>query len=256
MKNTGRSELRFGPAIADIVLLCGASALAHWLFVRSAFFAGQTVPWFVVQEPGIFLIAGLGLAFAYAARMYHRQVVAQRMPWWYQYGKRPVDVAFSLLFLALASPVLALVAIAIKLGSRGPVIFRQLRIGKNLRPFYIHKFRTMRENDRVTAFGRLLRRYSIDEFPQAINVLKGEMSWIGPRPHIPEEVARYRPWQLRKYDVLPGITGLAQVNGRKDLVQDGQAKLDLHYVDNVSLLLDLKILFKTLPTVLTGNGAY
>ena len=109
---------------------------------------------------------------------------------------------------------------------------------------------------RVTKLGRVLWRFSIDELPQLINVLKGDMSLVGPRPHIPLEVARYEEWHLRRYDAPSGITGLTQVRGRKDLSIDEMVRLDLHYIDNWSLLLDVKILLKTIPVVLTGNGAY
>ena len=113
------------------------------------------------------------------------------------------------------------------------------------------------ENDpRVTRIGRFLRRFSLDELPQIINVIKGEMSWVGPRPHIPDEVKGYKEWHRRKYDALPGITGLTQVSGRKDLTLDDMVRLDIYYIENWSLMLDLKIFLKTIPTVLWGRGAY
>jgi lipopolysaccharide/colanic/teichoic acid biosynthesis glycosyltransferase len=111
-------------------------------------------------------------------------------------------------------------------------------------------------DDRVTPLGRFLRRFSIDEIPQFINVLKGEMSVVGPRPHLPSEVARYQDWQLRKFDVLPGVTGLTQISGRKDLSLDDMVRLDIYYIENWSPWQDLQILLKTIPAVLWGKGAY
>ena len=160
------------------------------------------------------------------------------------------------------------------------MIFRQMRVGKGERLFPAYKFRSMYaepeegagpaeagadglhagarvpQEARVTRVGHMIRRYSIDEVPQVINVLKGEMSWVGPRPHIPSEVARYRDWHRRRFDVLPGITGLAQVSGRKDLTLDDMVRRDLYYIENWSPWEDLQILLKTLPAVLSGRGAY
>ena len=108
----------------------------------------------------------------------------------------------------------------------------------------------------MTSVGRFMRRFSLDEIPQVVNVLKGEMSWVGPRPHIPSEVAGYEEWHKRRYDVLPGITGLTQVSGRKDLTLDEMVNLDTYYIENWSPFLDLRILLRTIPAVLSGKGAY
>jgi exopolysaccharide biosynthesis polyprenyl glycosylphosphotransferase len=199
---------------------------------------------------------------------------------WGRLVKRGMDIGLSLFVLIFFAPLWCLVAIGIKLESRGPVIFRHSRVGKGERLFSMYKFRSMhadaeerrkeleeghaiedallrlREDVRVTRLGRLLRRFSIDEIPQLVNVLKGEMSLVGPRPHMPEEVARYKEWHRRKFDVLPGITGLTQVSGRKDLSLDDMVRLDIYYMENWSPWLDVQILLKTLPAVLVGRGAY
>lgn len=199
---------------------------------------------------------------------------------WGRLVKRGVDIALSFGFILLALPVWVLIALGIKVESRGPILFKQARVGKGEKLFYVYKFRSMCEDadnrrhevetlntsgdallrveddPRVTKMGRFLRRFSIDEYPQVINVLKGEMSWVGPRPHIPEEVKKYKAWHRRKYDALPGITGLTQVSGRKNLSLDDMIRLDIYYIENWSPVLDLKILLKTVPAVLWGRGAY
>jgi exopolysaccharide biosynthesis polyprenyl glycosylphosphotransferase len=199
---------------------------------------------------------------------------------WGRLVKRGMDLSLSFLVLFLFAPFWGLVALAIKLGSRGPIIFKHERVGKGERIFAMYKFRSMYADaegrrkeleqvsgsadallrlpldDRVTPLGRLLRRFSIDEIPQLLNVLKGEMSLVGPRPHMPSEVARYQEWHLRKFDVLPGVTGLTQVSGRKDLSLDDMVRLDIYYIENWSPWLDLQILLKTVPAVLLGKGAY
>lgn len=194
--------------------------------------------------------------------------------------KRALDVALSLVLgLAYLVP-LGLAALLIKATSRGPSFFAQTRCGLNGRPFTIYKLRTMvagaeekldevahlnelvgpvfktARDPRVTPLGRLIRRFSLDEAPQFWNVLKGEMSLVGPRPPIPDEVQRYERWQRRRLSMKPGLTGLWQVSGRNDVPTfDEWMEYDLHYIDNWSLGLDLKILLKTIPTVLTGRGA-
>jgi exopolysaccharide biosynthesis polyprenyl glycosylphosphotransferase len=195
-------------------------------------------------------------------------------------AKRALDVALSVAIGVVSIVPLALAALHIKLTSRGPVLFRQTRCGLNGRPFTLLKLRTMIEgaeerladvahlnehdgpvfkaaNDpRVTAFGRFIRRFSFDELPQVWNVLKGEMSLVGPRPPLPEEVARYERWQRRRLSMKPGVTGLWQVSGRNDIADfDEWLQLDLAYIDNWSLSLDAKILLRTIPTVLSGKGA-
>jgi exopolysaccharide biosynthesis polyprenyl glycosylphosphotransferase len=193
--------------------------------------------------------------------------------------KRALDVALSAILLILALPVVLAIAIAVKASSSGAVLFRQTRCGLNGRPFTLYKFRTMipdaeerraevahlnemdgpvfkaRNDPRVTRFGRLLRKFSLDELPQLWNVLKGDMSLVGPRPPIPEEVARYERWQRRRLAMKPGLTCLWQISGRNQVDFDQWMKLDLAYIDNWSPWLDLKILLRTVPVVLSGRGA-
>ncbi len=193
--------------------------------------------------------------------------------------KRLTDVALSALLLALAAPIVLFVALAIRLSSRGAVMFRQTRCGLNGRHFTLYKFRTMVEdaeerrhevahlnemdgpvfkvtNDpRVTGLGRFLRKFSLDELPQLWNVLKGDMSLVGPRPPIPEEVAQYQRWQRRRLAMRPGLTCLWQISGRNQLDFDSWMQLDLQYIDSWSPWLDFKILAKTVPVVLSGRGA-
>ena len=193
--------------------------------------------------------------------------------------KRAMDVFLAALMLLLSFPFMLLVGLLIKLTSPGPVIYRQVRCGLYGRRFVLYKFRSMREgaedilweikhlnemdgpvfkmrNDpRVTPLGRYLRRSSIDELPQLWNVLKGDMSLVGPRAPLPEEVKEYTRWQRRRLSVKPGITCLWQVSGRNEIDFHEWMKLDLDYIDNWSLLLDLKILMRTFPVVLLGKGA-
>lgn len=192
-------------------------------------------------------------------------------PPWYDPLKRTIDVVASLLILILTLPLSLLAAIAIKMDSKGPIIFKQKRVGKHGKLFTIYKFRTMipdaeantgavlaaRNDPRTTRVGRILRKYRIDEIPQLINVIKGEMSFIGPRPERPEFVERYIN-QIENYDerhrIRPGITGLAQVYGGYDTPPDIKLKYDLFYVYNRSFTLDLKILLLTIRTLFFGNG--
>jgi exopolysaccharide biosynthesis polyprenyl glycosylphosphotransferase len=194
--------------------------------------------------------------------------------------KRLVDIVVAAIGLIVFSLPLLLIAVAIKLSSRGPVLFKQIRCGLNGRRFTLHKFRTMyegsderldevahlnevdgpafkaRHDPRVTPVGRVLRRLSVDELPQLVNVLKGDMSLVGPRPPIPEEVAHYQRWQRRRLSMKPGLTGLWQVSGRAGLDDfNSWITLDLTYIDQWSLWLDLKIMLKTIPAVLSTQGA-
>jgi exopolysaccharide biosynthesis polyprenyl glycosylphosphotransferase len=193
--------------------------------------------------------------------------------------KRLVDVALSLVMLSVASPLLLLIAIAIRTSGGGSILFRQSRCGLNGRVFTLYKFRTMvegaeeriaevahlnemngpvfkaRSDPRVTRVGRWLRRFSLDELPQLWNVLRGDMSLVGPRPPIPDEVARYERWQRRRLSMKPGLTCLWQVRGRNQIDFDEWMRLDLEYIDNWSPWLDLKILARTVPVVLSGRGA-
>ncbi len=193
--------------------------------------------------------------------------------------KRVFDVGTSALGLVLASPVLALAALAVRLSSPGPVIFRQKRSGMNGRVFTLYKFRTMvrdaealregllsrnemdgpvfkvKDDPRVTKVGRILRRLSIDELPQLWNVLRGDMSVVGPRPPVPSEVEKYQRWQRRRLSMRPGITCIWQVSGRNEVDFKRWMEMDLEYIDNWSLALDFKILLRTIPAVLSSRGA-
>jgi len=193
--------------------------------------------------------------------------------------KRVLDRVVAATVLILLAPLFLLIAIAIKLGSAGPVFFRQERVGLHGRRFTILKFRSMIEgaelqqpallafnemsgpvfkmadDPRVTPIGRWLRKLSLDELPQLINVMRGEMSFVGPRPPLPHEVERYQRWQRRRLSMPPGLTGLWQVSGRNRMDFETWMRLDLAYIDNWSLGLDLKILAKTVPVVISGAGA-
>ena len=194
--------------------------------------------------------------------------------------KRVVDIVGAVVGLTLGAPVLGLIAIAIRLDSPGPVIFRQTRVGANGKTFELYKFRSMyqgaeakleelrdlsevdgpifkmKDDPRVTPVGRILRRTSLDELPQLWNVLRGEMSLVGPRPPLPSEVNEYLEWHKKRMEVRPGVTGLWQVSGRSLLSFDEQCLLDIYYIENWSLWLDFQILLRTVPEVAFGNGAY
>ncbi len=187
----------------------------------------------------------------------------------YRAVKRFLDVTASFLGLVLLSPLLLAVSMLIKIDSRGPVIFRQERIGRNGKVFEIYKFRSMcvgaektgsgvysgKGDARVTRIGKILRATSIDELPQLLNILKGEMSFVGPRPPLtyhPWKYEEYTDFQKRMFEVRPGITGWAQVNGRKDVEWHKRIELNVWYVDHMSLLLDIKIMFMTAFKVLTN----
>jgi lipopolysaccharide/colanic/teichoic acid biosynthesis glycosyltransferase len=181
---------------------------------------------------------------------------------------RILDIVIALFALAVLSPVLLIAAIAIKLGSRGPVLYRQCRVGLDGEEFEMLKLRTMvegsdpvgvgtvvtRDDPRVTGAGRILRRTSLDEIPNLLNVLRGEMAIVGPRPTILTQVADYTPHQHRRHEVRPGITGWAQVQGRAGIPWDERIELDVYYVDHRSLTLDARILLKTVGLLLTGRG--
>jgi exopolysaccharide biosynthesis polyprenyl glycosylphosphotransferase len=195
-------------------------------------------------------------------------------------GKRMIDVAGASLALLVTSPLVVLVALLIKLESDGPILFKSTRLGRGGRPFTFYKLRSMvndahtkrtdvehlnecdgpvfkiSNDPRVTRVGRFLRRSSIDELPQLLNVLKGEMSLVGPRPPIPEEVDSYEPWQLRRLSVRPGLTCLWQISGRSRIGFQEWMRLDLEYIRHRSFGLDLRILMRTIPAVLSRDGAY
>lgn len=181
---------------------------------------------------------------------------------------RAFDIVLAAIALAILSPVLLVAAIAIKLTSRGPVVYRQRRVGRDGREFEMWKLRTMvqgsdpvgvgrvvyRDDPRVTGPGRFLRRTSLDEIPNLVNVLRGEMAIVGPRPTIPAQVDAYTPQQKRRHEVLPGVTGWAQVQGRAGIPWEDRIELDVWYVDHRTPALDLRILAKTIYLVLTGQG--
>jgi lipopolysaccharide/colanic/teichoic acid biosynthesis glycosyltransferase len=182
--------------------------------------------------------------------------------------------------LLLILPFLPVLALAIKLSSPGPVLYRSIRLGRSGEPFVFYKFRSMVDgahesrkyvlhmnevdgpifkitNDpRITRVGRFLRRSSLDEIPQLWNVLRGDMTLVGPRPPIPEEVEKYEPWQRRRLDVKPGLTCLWQISGRSKLGFDEWMRLDIQYIRHQSFLLDVKIILRTLPAVVSRDGAY
>jgi lipopolysaccharide/colanic/teichoic acid biosynthesis glycosyltransferase len=201
-------------------------------------------------------------------------------PTGYRLAKRVLDVIVAGLALIVAAPLMALTAIVVKLESPGAVFFSQPRLGKGGVAFRFHKFRSMcqeavvlraaveglnevsgpvfkiRKDPRITAVGRVIRKLSIDELPQLWHVLTGEMTLVGPRPPIPDEVERYEPWMLERLSVKPGLTCIWQVTGRSDIGFEDWMRLDVEYVRTRSLWLDLRILAQTIPAVITGRGAY
>lgn len=183
-----------------------------------------------------------------------------------KYIKRILDFVFAVILLIIASPIMLLAAIAIKLEvPNGSVLFKQKRLGKNAKIFTIYKFRTMRvetekdgrpltDMERMTKVGSFLRKTSIDELPQLFNIIRGEMSFIGPRPLLVQYLELYTPEQMRRHEVTPGISGWAQVNGRNAISWEEKFTLDVWYVDHISLGLDLKILWMTIFNVLKREG--
>lgn len=194
--------------------------------------------------------------------------------------KRVLDLLLAVLAFILLAPLMIITALAIRLESPGPIIFRQTRVGKWGKPFTCYKFRSMcidaearkqalieqnevdgpifkmQADPRVTRVGRVIRKLSIDELPQLFNVFKGDMSLVGPRPPVPQEVNQYQFDHLRRLDATPGLTGLQQVSGRSDLSFERWVELDLQYIAQQSLRKDLEILLKTIPAVIFGRGAY
>jgi exopolysaccharide biosynthesis polyprenyl glycosylphosphotransferase len=194
--------------------------------------------------------------------------------------KRAMDLVLVGSGLLVVSPILALIALAIRLDSPGPILYRQQRVGKDGHPFWMFKFRSMvvdadrrleslkahneatgplfkmRRDPRVTRVGGFLRRWSLDELPQLLNVLRGDMSLVGPRPPLPTEVEAYEDWQFGRLRAVPGLTGLWQVSGRSEVPFHDMVRLDLHYIRNWSVALDFEILLRTIPAVLTNRGAY
>ena len=184
--------------------------------------------------------------------------------------KRLFDLTVSFIFIVIFSiiPVWIVIAIAIKATSKGPVIFKQERVGKDGKLFKIYKFRTMKstdvafdtdhaviedDNPSVTAVGKILRKLKIDETPQLFNILKGDMSFIGPRPLMPVYLEEYEEWEKHKFDVKPGLSGLAQVSGNGYLEKKGRSYYDVYYAENISFKLDVKLFFKTFLVILKGE---
>lgn len=199
----------------------------------------------------------------------------------YELTKRGIDICVALLGLIILFPLLVIIAILIKLSDFGPIFFCQTRVGRGGAEFKCYKFRTMVVNaeelkskllemnhhqegvtfkiprdPRTTPLGRWLRKSSIDELPQLLNVLKGDMSIVGPRPPVPSEVAWYSPYDLRRLEVRPGLTCTWQVSGRGDVPFGDQVRLDVQYIENRSLWLDSKLIVQTIPAVFSGRGAY
>lgn len=194
--------------------------------------------------------------------------------------KRAMDIVGAVIGLPLSLPLMAVAAVIIKLDSRGPILFEQMRAGQHGKTFKIYKLRTMvvnaeellddlidldeleepmfklKDDPRVTRVGRFLRRWSIDELPQLYNVLKGEMSLVGPRPEETRLVERYSQWHRLRLQAKPGITGPVQINGRGDLPLEMRVQLEVEYIDSYSIWKDLVILLKTVPVVVLGNGSY
>jgi lipopolysaccharide/colanic/teichoic acid biosynthesis glycosyltransferase len=214
-----------------------------------------------------------------AAQVLPFETPAQDGPY-LRFGKRALDFVASVFALVVCAPVVGLLAVLIKLESRGPVFYRSVRIGRGGRAFTFYKLRSMvkdadrhrhhiahmneadgpvfkiARDPRITRIGKFMRTTSLDELPQFFNVLIGDMSLVGPRPPIPEEVAQYEPWQLRRLDVRPGITCLWQISGRSRIGFQEWMRLDLEYIRHQSLGLDMQILVRTLPAVLSREGAY
>lgn len=182
----------------------------------------------------------------------------------YKYIKRLMDLILAIIGLILAGLPMIIVAIAIKLESKGPALFKQVRTGKDGKNFKLYKFRSMTvDNDvmnfktenKITKVGKVIRKTSLDELPQLFNIIKGEMSFIGPRPWITEYYNNFNAHQKRRVEVLPGITGLAQSTGRNNLTVFEKINYDIEYVDNFSFKTDLKVVLKTIKTVLSKEGA-
>ena len=237
--------------------------------------------------PGIEEFSKFNFEYDFEHNYSELTLIPSRLVGWHIVAKRAFDLIVSFLLLLILTPFLLLVTLLIKLESKGPVFFTKdddgnpvYRIGQNKNPFIMYKFRTMRnnshsmrynelsENDlrkdspmvkiqndpRVTRLGKFLRRFDIDELPQLINVLKGDMSLVGPRPHLQEEVAKYSDYHNFVFTIKPGITGLPQISGRSDLDFEDEVLLDSKYIESWSFTLDLKILLKTPIVVFIGHG--
>lgn len=264
---------------ADAVVVSGGASLDPSA-LRQLGWALTTREVGMVMAPALTDIAGPRIHTQPVAGLPLIHVTTPRLDGPKGLAKRGFDLAATLTLLALLAVPMLVIALWVKLDSPGPVIFRQTRIGRAGEPFRMMKFRSMvvdaetqltkldvknegngplfklRDDPRVTRFGRFIRRHSLDELPQLFNVLGGSMSLIGPRPPLPQEVERYDKFAHRRLLIKPGITGLWQVSGRSDLSWDDSIKLDLYYVENWSMIQDLIILIRTVGAVATRNGAY
>ncbi|WP_082220987.1 sugar transferase [Luteipulveratus halotolerans] len=265
---------------ADVVVIAHPSALTP-PELRRLSWALESRQVELMISPGIMEVAGPRLSFRPSATLSLVHVEQPAADGGALLGKALFDRSLALMLLVIASPVLALTALAIKIDSRGPVLFRQVRVGAHGKSFKILKLRSMvveaedrleavraeadhgngrlykrHDDPRVTNVGRVIRRFSIDELPQLVNVVRGDMSLVGPRPPLHDEVAQYEDDAIRRLRVRPGLTGLWQVSGRSNLSWDESLRLDLRYVDNWSMMLDLQILWRTGRAVLRGEGAY
>jgi lipopolysaccharide/colanic/teichoic acid biosynthesis glycosyltransferase len=235
---------------------------------------------FLMRAPAPLGLTTAAGALASSAESWVQPAAPPRETYYLRYGKRVFDIVAAGVGLLLVSPVLLLFAALIKLDSRGPVLYRSMRLGKNGKPFTFYKLRSMyagadrdREqlqhlnevdgpvfkissDPRTTRVGRLIRQTSIDEFPQFLNVLRGDMSMVGPRPPLPAEAEQYEAWQRRRLEVKPGITCLWQISGRSRLGFNEWMRLDLEYIKRQSLATDLRILWRTIPAVISREGAY
>jgi len=220
-----------------------------------------------------------GVAGGYAAAPSAAAPIA-RDGFYRRYGKRALDLVGASIALVLSAPVMLLAALAIKIETHGPVLYRSTRVGRGGKPFTFYKLRSMvngadrhrhhlshlnecdgpvfkiSRDPRVTVVGRFLRTTSLDELPQLWNVLRGDMSLVGPRPPIPDEVSHYQPWQMRRLDVRPGLTCLWQISGRSRIGFEEWMRLDLEYIQRRSFRLDFRILLRTIPAVISREGAY
>jgi exopolysaccharide biosynthesis polyprenyl glycosylphosphotransferase len=265
-----------------------ADAQRGWSSLRQGFHVGRTAPPMLKKDA-----TALDLRFVEELSVDEPAPLRLRVgnpdyPRWQRILKRGVDIGFSLLVMTLGAPVFLFLAAAVKLSSPGPVFFRQTRLGLNEVPFTFYKFRSMQhENDdashrdfcrefisgefeddddrtvfkmvgdpRITWIGRFLRRTSLDELPQFYNVLRGEMSLVGPRPPISYEIEHYQDWHKDRLKVKPGLTGLWQVSGRSTVGFDEMVLLDFYYINHWNLKLDLKIVAATVPVMVKGEGAY
>ena len=241
---------------------------------RVALEAPARAAWRALSGP---VRAGVSAGYAVAS---NTASAVEREGFYRRYGKRALDVVGAAIALVLSAPVMLLAALAIKIETHGPVLYRSTRVGRGGKPFTFYKLRSMvngadrhrhhlshlnecdgpvfkiSRDPRVTVVGRFLRTTSLDELPQLWNVLRGEMSLVGPRPPIPDEVSHYQPWQMRRLDVRPGLTCLWQISGRSRIGFEEWMRLDLEYIQRRSFRLDFRILLRTIPAVISREGAY